>query len=132
MKAESEILQELESTAINLTLNRPAVVKLCDALGVLVINGGLPSLKSQIYCLPMAMVSAKSTCMGTHPVVSLNTPSMLVLIVAATPARLNAIFTAARLQLADPLLGAHTPGVVGNLGFTFPQLARRWWHQQVR
>ena len=91
----------------------------------MVVTGADPSLKSQMYCLPMARVSVKSTTIGTHPLVSRTTPSMVVLIAAAIPARLNAIFTAAKLQpLVVPLLGAHTPGEVGNRALEAPpQLA---------
>ena len=50
---------------------------------------------------------------------------MLVLMAAAIPARLNEIFTAAKLQaLVVPLFGAHTPGEVGNRALEAPpQLA---------
>jgi hypothetical protein len=45
----------------------------------------------------------------------------------ATPAKLNAIFTAARLQFPGaPLTGPTTPGVVGNCAPP-PQFAQMAW-----
>ena len=64
----------------------------------MVDTSGDPSLKSHRYVLANSSVSEKTTVRGTHPEVSLATPLIEVLIPAPTPARLNAILMANKLQ----------------------------------
>src|SRR6476469_7777797 len=122
------MLQVPESTDTRLTLYKPIVLNVCDTAGEVVVTVGLPSLKSQIYFLPCATVSIKSTAMGTQPEVSRGTPFTLACMPAPTPARLNAILIAARLQSLELFVCDHTPGVVGKasapVGFCAPQLAQ--------
>ncbi len=86
--------------------------------GLLVVTSGEPSLKFHRYDLANSSVSENTTVKGTQPDVSRGTPLMAVLIPPPTPAKLNAILIANKLQELLRLVVDHAPPVpmIGRLG----------------